>query len=265
MVRSKIVVFLLAVFLFSFQQTNLVFVRSLPVKATYINVDNLSNSYLVNDDVLQKYDPQGNLMKTYSNKTLGKISAVDANNPMKVILFYRDFLQIVFLDNTLSQNGDPVSIEILGYPQTRLVCSSHDKGFWIYNQQNFELLRFDQNLHVVNQTGNLAPLLGIDLKPNFMIEYNNRLYVNNPETGILVFDVFGTYSKNIPLKKISDFQFREDDIVYYQNGKLNSFNTKTLEQGVTALPDSTAVSVKLTNDKLYLLKKDALGIYTVMH
>lgn len=223
----------------------------------------MSNIYLMSADVLQKYDPSGTAIKSYSNKSLGKITAVDASNPLKLVLFYRNFLQIVFLDNTLSQNGDPVSIESLGYPQTQLVCSSHDNGIWIYNQQNFELIRFDQNLQVSNQTGNLVQQLGMDIKPSYMIEYNNRLYVNNPSTGILVFDVFGTYYKTIPIKNNSGFQFKEDEILFYQNNKLNSFNTVTLQLHSSVLPDSTAISARLVRDKLYVLQKDTLSIYTI--
>ncbi len=253
----------LCLMLFGFQQSNLVFVKSIPVKAEHVSTDNLSNVYLLNNDVLQKYDPQGNLLKTYSNMNFGRISSIDASNPMKIILFYRNFLQVVFLDNTLAQNGDPISIETLGYPQTQFICSSHDNGMWIYDQQNFELLRFDQNLLLVNQTGNLAQLLSMDLKPRAMLEYNNRLYVNNPSTGILVFDVFGTYYKTIPITDIHDFQFKGDELVYYQDGKLNTFNLKTLEQTQSILPDTTAVSVRMTNDRLYLLQKESLGIYTI--
>lgn len=258
-------IFIVVVFIFlvAFQQSGIVFVKSLPAKGEFITTDNLSNIYLLNNDVLQKYNSQGIPLKSYSNKTLGKITTVDAINPMKVVLFYRSFLQIVFLDNTLSQNGDPVSIEKLGYPQTQLVCSSHNNGIWIYNQQNFELIRFDQDLQVVNQTGNLAQLLGIAVKPTYMVQYNNQLYVNNPSTGILVFDAFGTYSKTIPLKNITVFQFKEDQILYYQEGKVNTFNMHTLEQGRSQLLDSTAISVALGRNNLYLLQKDTLRIYSV--
>jgi hypothetical protein len=247
----------------AFQQSNLVFIKSVPVKAEHMSTDNLSNIYLINNDVLQKFDPQGNLLKTFSNMNYGKISSIDASNPMKIILFYRNFLKVVFLDNTLTENGKSISIEELGYPGTQFICSSHDNGMWLYNQQNFELLRFDQNLSLVIETGNLAQLLDLDLKPYNMLEYNNRLYVNNPSTGILIFDIFGTYYNTIPIKNIHDFQFRENDLVYYQNGKLNTFNIKTLDQTQTSLPDSAALSVRITNDKLYLLQKETLGIYTI--
>lgn len=247
--------------LFGFQQTNIVLLKSISVKADYATIDNLSNIYLLNNDVIQKYDPQGTPMKSYSNKSLGKISTVDAVNPMKVLLFYRNFLQIVFLDNTLSQNGDPVSVQALGYPQAQLVCTSHNNGIWVYNQQNFELVRLNQDLQPINQTGNLARLLDVELKPNYMVEYNNRLYLNNPSTGILVFDVFGTYNKTIPLKGLSGFQFKEEQLVFYQQGHLNSFNMLTLEQSISVVPDSTAQAVLLGNHKLYSVSKETLGIY----
>ena len=253
----------LLVFLLAFQQSNLVFVKNVPARAEKMSTDNLSNVYLINSDVLQKYDPQGTLQKTYSNMSFGKISSIDASNPMKIILFYRNFLQVVILDNTLAQNGDPISIEELGYPQTQLICASHDNGMWIYNQQNFELLRFDQNLAMVSQTGNLAQLLNMELKPSVMIEFGNRLYVSNPSTGIMVFDAFGTYYKNIPITGLRDFQFRDDELLFYQDGKLNTFNLKNLEQTSTVLPDSAALAVRMVNDKLYLLKKESLGIYTI--
>lgn len=249
--------------LLALQSGNLVFIKSLPVKGDQISTDNLSNVYVINFDVLQKFDPKGNLLKTYSNKNFGKISSIDASNPMKLILFYRNFLQVVFLDNTLAQNGDPISLEELGYPQAQLICASHDNGMWVYDQQNFELIRFDQNLLLVNQTGNLAQLLSIDFKPQSMLEYDNRLYVNNPTVGILVFDIFGNYYKTIPLPGIYDFQFKEDELVYYKDGKLNTFHLKTLEQTETKLPDSTAVSVHISNDRLYVLTREALGIYTI--
>ncbi len=248
--------------LFAFRHSDLILVKSLAVKAEKVTTDNLSNIYLINNDVLQKYDPQGNLMKTYSNKTFGRINTVDASNPLRIILFYRSFLQVVFLDNTLAQNGDPVSVESLGYPLAQFVCSSHDNGMWIYDEQNFELIRFDQYLQLSNQTGNLAQILGMDLKPQSLIEYDNRLYLNNPSSGILVFDIFGTYYNTIPIKGIRDFQFKEDALLYYLNGRLNSFNTKTLEQTFTLLPDSAAISIRVANEKLYSLGKEALGIYT---
>jgi len=260
---KRLLIIFILLSLFSFQSDQFLFNKSIPTNATHLTIDNLSNVYLSNNDVLIKCNSQGVQVKSYSNKTLGSITVVDASNPMKLLLFYSNFLQIVFLDNTLSQNGDPVSLEALGFPRAQLVCSSHNNGLWIYNQQNFELIRFDEDLNIASQTGNLSQQIGIELKPNFMVQYNNRLYVNNPLTGILVFDIFGTYFKTIPIQDISDFQFKEDEIIYYLNGHLNTFNMQTLQQSRSELSDSFAISVKLARNNLYVLHKDTFKIYSI--
>lgn len=53
----------------------------------------------------------------------------------------------------------------------------------------FALVRLDSKLAVAQTTSNLNQLLGIEINPNFMCEYNNSVYLNNPSTGILVFDI----------------------------------------------------------------------------
>ena len=235
--------------------------HAIKVQAETIMVDNISNVYTISDDVIKKFDADGNFLKSYTNKNYGKITSIDTWNPMKIVVFYRDFLQMVFLDNTLSQNGDPVSFEALGFPGTTLACNSFDNGFWIYDSQNFALVRFDQNLQKVTETGNLASQLGQDIKPNFILEYDNRLYLNDPSIGIFVFDVFGTYNKTIPINGLDQFQFKSNELIYFQRDKLKSFNLKTLEQDQFALPDSNAINVKVVMNRLYLLKKDELKMY----
>jgi len=248
---------------FGFQNPELSLDKSIPVKASFISTDDLGNVYVVKEDVLEKYDGKGNLLKTYSNKSFGKISSVDVSNLLKVILFYKDFSQVVFLDNTLSLNGEPIRLADIDLELAQLVCSSHDNGLWIYNQQNFELIRLDQNLQKTHQTGNINQLLQTEINPNFLMEYNNKVYLNNPSEGILVFDVYGTYYKTIPIKNLNEFQVHGDNLLYYSGNQLKSFNIKLLDEQMQSLPDSTAISVRLEKDKLFLLKKNSLDIYSV--
>src|SRR3954471_3752167 len=85
--------------------------------------DNIGNIYTIKEDELIKYLPSGKFFARYSNLRLGNITYVDATNPLKLILYYRDFQQLVFLDNQLSVNSEVVSLEKLGYEQTDLVCA----------------------------------------------------------------------------------------------------------------------------------------------
>jgi len=75
-------------------------------------------------------------MKRYSNKRFGTITSIDCTNPLKMLVYYKDFQQLVFLDNQLTQNSEAISLEDLGYEQTDLICTSMNNSFWLYNKQN---------------------------------------------------------------------------------------------------------------------------------
>jgi hypothetical protein len=200
---------------------------TLEVKANAIVSDNLSNLYVIENDKFTKYDMKLKMQKEFSNKNFGNITTADVTNPLRPLLFYQEFGRVVFLDNTLSQNGEPIALEKLGYPLATLVASSYDNSLWIYDQPSFELIRFNTALEITNRTGNLSQILGIDLQPNFILEKDNRLFVNNPKTGILVFDVFGTYIKTIPIDSLTNFQVADDQIIYFSEGMLSAWDITT--------------------------------------
>lgn len=254
--------FLLSFFLFSFINRDQPSI-ALKAKHNYFTSDNIGNIYTVNEDELIKYLPTGKFFTRYSNLKLGSITTVDATNPLKLLLYYRDFQQIVFLDNQLSQNSTVVSLETLGYEQTDLVCAGANNSFWIYNKQNNELVRFDENSKKIASTGNLKQVLQTDLTPNFMLEYNGYLFLNCPETGIYMFDVFGAFSKLIALKKLNSFQLAEDLIYYQKDSAFCSYNHKLFEEGCKPLPAyRNGLKAKYYNKKLYASFADSLLVYT---
>ncbi|PCJ89504.1 MAG: hypothetical protein COA57_01885 [Flavobacteriales bacterium] len=248
---------------FIYCQTTFKLENSFSVKADFFTTDNLARIYAVNGDELRQYSPVGKQMNVYSSKTLGEISFVDASNPLKIMLFYQSLSQVVFLDNTLSQQGDPVSLEEIGLEQVTLVCSSVNNGIWVYNQQQFQLARLDENLRSIAETGNIIQLIGDYVNPSFLLERKNWVYLNDPEKGILVFDIFGTYSKTIPVKNLSSFQVVENYLYYRDKTKLYKYDFKTLEISEVPLPSSEIGYLRVSKNKLLLLAENSLQVYTV--
>ena len=238
--------------------------KPLIIKEThnFFTADNLKNIYLVNQDELVKHLVTGKFFARYSNLKLGNITFVDATNPLKVLLYYRDFQQIVFLDNQLSENSTPVSLEQLGYEQTELACAGANNSFWIYSKQNNELIRFDENSRKISSTGNLKQVLKSDLMPNCMLEHNGYLFLNCPETGIYVFDIFGAFSRLIALKNIKSFQVNEAIIYYQKDSLFCSYNYKLFEEACKKIPSFKNNNAKYFNNKLYYSVKDSLFIQT---
>lgn len=233
--------------------------HTIKAKLDYISVDNLGNVYIINGDELIKYSSTAKFFARYSNLKLGTISSVDATNPLKVVLYYRDFQQILFLDNQLSINSEQVSLEKLGYEQTELVCASANNSFWIYDKQNNELLRFNENSKKIANTGNLKQILQTDITPNFMTEYNGFLYLNCPSNGIYVFDIFGAFSKLISLKNLKQFQVSENLIYYQKDSAFCSYDYKLFDETCkTFSGSSTPVEMKYSNHKIYKAYKDSV-------
>ena len=220
--------------------------------------DNLRNTYLVQGEEIIKYNQSGKQLMKYSNKRFGNITMIDATNALKVLLYYKDFQQLVFLDNQLSQNGDMISLQDLGYEQTDLVCSSFNNSFWIYNKQTVELVRFNENSQQIAKTGNLKQLLQAELKPDFMIEHNSYLYLNCPDIGIYVFDMYGTFNKIITLKNLHAFQVNENIIYFYKAGKFCSYDTKAFEEKCMPNEDTLIKNIRIEKDRLFLQYTDSV-------
>ncbi len=234
-----------------------------PLKADYFTSDNLGNSYVIKGHEIFKYLPNGKLFNRYSNLMLGNITSVDATNPLKLLLFYRDFSKIQFLDNQLSENRGVISLQDLGLEQSTLACISFDNGFWVYDQISFSLIRFNQAFDKVQEARNINQNIGYVPQPSFLYESGDWVYLNNSETGILVFDIFGTYFKTIPLKGLKDFQIAGENLLYFKGGKLLSYNLKTLAEGEVQLPPDEIQMLRVEKEKLMILTKENLKIYEV--
>jgi len=239
-----------------------VVVDSIPGRADHIEIDNLNNIYRIHKTEIEKFDAKNDLQYSYSTNQLGAIGSVDVTYPMRPLVMYPDLNYLVILDNTLSSNRGKVNLLDYGIGLGILACSSVQNHFWIYDAMQFSLIRVDENFKQVSTTGNLAQVLGINLTPIYMVEFANKLYINNPGTGILVFDIFGTYIKTIPIRDIEDFQVFENELIYLKNNVLNIYNTLLFESKEIELPYICREAriqknklVLLTDQKILTLKK----------
>lgn len=217
----------------SFSQKSTVVIHQ---KNQKIETDNIGNTYLIKGEELMKHQPDGKLIARYSNLKLGDITTADVTNPLKIMLYYRDFQQIVFLDNQLTENSQSISLETLGHEQTELACASTNNSFWIFDKQNNELLRYNENSKQIASTGNLKQILQANIAPSQILESNNLLYMNCPEIGILVFDMFGAYVRTISLQHLSNIQVEGDHLIFYRAPKFCRYDHKLFIETCKEIP-----------------------------
>ena len=67
----------------------------------FIGYDSFGFYYTLKNDVFSKINQRETL--EYKNISLGKITKVDLQNPLKIVLFYEDFNTAVTLDNQLNE------------------------------------------------------------------------------------------------------------------------------------------------------------------
>ena len=182
-------------------------ISSFPIKATSLSVDNFSNFYTVGDNQITKFDKAGTQLQTYDEVKYGKIGSIDISNPLKITVYYPDFMQAVLLDRFLSY-FTTYNFFDLGYQNVTAVGSSSDGYLWFYDNLSFTLKKVDETGKVQLQSQPVNQLINTVITPTFIMEKSGQVYVNDPAVGVLVFDNFGAYYKTIPVLGLQRFARR---------------------------------------------------------
>ncbi|MBD79403.1 MAG: hypothetical protein CL840_10810 [Crocinitomicaceae bacterium] len=235
--------------------------KEIEFKASFMRVDNFGKIYLVAGEEVKMFGKNGTYLSQNSNKLLGTINDLDVTSGLEISAFFKDQIQVVFLDNQLALRGQQISLDLLEFEQVSEVCTSHGNGLWLYDQVKMELIRIDKNNNHVASSGNLMQLLGYSPEPNYMREINNWLYVNDPEVGILVFDIFGSYYKTIPIKNVVEFQIKNKQVIYFSNPYLIKFDMTELEYDTVMKIDENPKQVLVSKNQLNVLYNNKLSIF----
>ena len=149
------------------------------------------------------------------------------------------------------------SNNLLGKIASVDVSGPMKNGMWYYNPLRFELIRKNQDLTTSNTSANLSNLLNKNIQPNFLVEHNNNVYLNDPKNGILIFDNFGTYLKTIPIYGLSTFQIKEKFIIFIaENSSVMTYDFLSLEiQQYELTIQEPIKSVRLEGKYIYLQTK----------
>jgi len=230
------------------------------VSALFFSTDNLQNIYAVTTDYkVVKYDSSGQLLHTYTNKSLGQPTSLDVSNPMKLLLYYKDFSTIIWLDNTLSEIAE-TQLAPIGIIQSPVVCLSQDGNFWVYDEADQRLKKINSQLEVIYEGPNVQAISNKTIEPFLMIEENQQLFVSDSSQGVFVFDEYGNFKNKIPTKGITNFQVENNQLLYKGNNLANIYQLKTMEEHSIKLPD-TAIQVQIESHRIFLLQKEQIAVY----
>ena len=194
-------------------------------KNNQIEIDQYGYFYIIDQDNLIKYDSEGHTLYHYSNKLLGNIDQIDISNPLRLLLFYKDQGLIIVLDNTLSQQKEPISLNELGLYQTSCIANSNfDNGIWLYDIDVNEIIKINHLSQVNYRSGNLSVLIpNMEFPILNLKEKNRKLYVVT-RNKIFVMDQFGSLLSVITLSAEKGLIIKEKNIITYDGNAICQFD-----------------------------------------
>lgn len=262
---KRLVLLLLVIGLTSFRPPgDFKLIHTLPVSGNAaVTTDPLGNCYLTVSNQVLKFDPAGKPLSNFAQVDRGELRNVDAINPLKVLLFYPDFAQLILLNTQLSVQST-INLRSLDIQQPWLACSSLIDGYWVFDIQDAQLKKIGLDLQLQFQSGNLNQLLRRRMLPVALAESQESVFMAEPETGILVFDRFGNYDKTLPVIGIRKFQVIGEEILFLRSDSVFAINRKTMQERPVLLPEHSGAirDFRFEQQELYLLTTDALSIYS---
>ena len=266
LMQSGSVLWLCLIFHFSSiaqPDTSYTLVQEMSTGAQFFTTDKLQQIYLVSPkNEIVKHNPTGQPIFYYNNNTLGRLHVVDVTNPFNILLYYPEYQTVITLDRTLNKTGE-INLFDLDIINVRAIASSNDNNVWIYDDAVFKLKKIDQNGQVLLESDDLSLLLGKAPRPVQIQARENWVYVNDPETGILIFDAFAQYHKQLDFKNINAFQLIGEQLVYAQEDKYYSFNLLSLLSNPVLLPKDLKANdqVSIQKNQVYILSEGLLKVY----
>lgn len=161
----------------------------------FVGCDYDFNTYYFSNTVLSKKTEQE--IFNYSNFLYGNISSVDISNPLKTVVFYRDFNRVILLDSQLNET------DIIQLPyDISFATKGAANHIWLFTRDMKTIENYNfKTKTVVSKSLPLKKAVVLNMKST-----ENYVYLHT-KTGIQTYDYLGNYIKEYKNKNIESFQY----------------------------------------------------------
>lgn len=246
--------------------------RVQPVKTingsfTNFSVDNLGNIFLITaTNQIKKLNNNFDSAGIFNDvKRYGSIYTIDVSNPLKVLVYYKDFATIVMLDKQLN-NRNSIQLRAQNILQVKAIAQSYDNNIWLFDEVDNKLKKIDESGNLLLETSDFRLLFEDNATPQSIIDMNGLLYLYNTKKGWTVFDYYGGLKNQYPITNWQDVQVTDNYLRGHDSSFYYTANPKQLQYTNIKLPASFANAIKLLllQNKAYVLTKQGLEIYTIL-
>ncbi len=233
--------------------------KELPHIQGMAGADGLGNIYALYNGMLSKYTPDGQVL-SYSNRQWGPVSDVRFADPLNVLVFFKDFGNVVWLDRNISEKILVQGTDLHPSDLPSAIGFSHKNGFWAWFPHAFQLSRFDIRGHTEVKGQDLSlefPTMG---QVSYIAEKDDQVFV--AANGLWIFDLHANFVFRIPHIQTHHFQVIGNKVFYVSENKLYSYDFFLKQENVFLLPETKPVSFFVRNNQvLYLQTQTSLKIF----
>jgi hypothetical protein len=227
-------------------------------------IDNLDNIYLLNSsNQVKKLAANGDSVAVFNDvKKFGQASLIDVSNPLKVLVYYKDFATIVVLDRFLNVRNT-IDLRKQGILQVRAIGQSYDNKVWIYDELESKLKKIDEDGTVLLETPDFRQLFTTAPLPQKIFDQDQYVYLYDSAQSVFVFDYYGALKNKILIGNWQNFKVAGKYIFGSGNNTLYRYDIKTFRIDEWTMPPEigNAKAFNFTSTRLYALRKDSLDIF----
>lgn len=230
------------------------------------SVDNIGGLYLINsDNQLKKYNEKGDSVGVFNQVTqYGKLAYVDAQNPWKTILYYKNFSTIVLLDKYMNVLT-AINLRKLNIFRVQAVTTSYDNNIWLFDEQDNTLKKIDDNGNVLLQTVDFRLLFDTAPDPEKIIDRDGFVYLYDPQNGVYIFDYYGSFKSKLTFLHWTDIEVIGKSIYGFDDKNLYKYTPPKPDFIIYPLPPELTdnSSIQIGNHKMYIVKNNQLSVYNI--
>jgi hypothetical protein len=238
----------------------------IPGDYTYMNVDVLGNIYLITSgNRLLKLNNKRDSVGVFNDvKKYGNPSYIDVSNPLKILVYYKNFSTIVALDRFMVFRNN-INLRNKNIFSVNAVATSYDNNFWIFDEQDYKIKKINEQGELLLESSDVRQLTEQAPIPTTIIDCDNQLFVYDINKGFFLFDYYGAFKNSIPFKDWQNVSVSKDIIYGFIGNELLTYQINSLQLKKYSFPESVSdfISIKAINGKLYILKKGELRIYDI--
>ncbi len=233
---------------------------------TYFTVDNLENIYLVNNaDQLKKINANGDSAGVFNNvRRYGKLFSIDATNPLKLLLYYKNFSTIVVLDRFLNVRN-AINLGKKNIFKVNAIATSYDNNIWLYDEGDSKLKKIDDNGDLLLETSDFRNLFDTVPSPVKITDQDGFLYLYDPARGFYIFDYYGGFKNRIPFLNWNNAEVIGKSLYGFSDSSFFQYQTGSLKLQEFLLPPAfnQSMQARAVNNKLYLLQPSGVEEYLI--